>query len=509
MASDLTPVTIGAPGFYGLNLQDSPYDLPIQYALTAHNAIIDSYGRVGARKGWYPYSAASTDLGSVSPTLIHEYIKNDGSTEILCIGNSSILKLTGTTLSVIYTDTGWTGENWKAVNFNGKVYFFQRGNDPLVYDGTTCVKIKDHGSYTGTVQQANEVLAAYGRLWTVDTATDKLTVKWSDLLIGEAWSGGSSGSLNLATVQTLGTRPATALAAFNGYLIIFCDRSIIVYQGADDNPSTNLKLVDVIDNIGCIARDTVVDVGSDMFFLSDIGIHSLGRVVDQKSAPLLDVSFNVRDDLLGRVNGLSATQKEQLKAVYYQLDGFYLLTFPSLGYTYCFDLKRRLENNLCRVTTWGTSFTSFETLSNNKLLVGKPGYIGEYVGYSDNGTAYTFQYYSSHITADQPSLYKILKNARVLVYGGSNTTITFKWAVDYSGVYSSNTVTLGSSSLSAEYNVAEYNVNEYGSSIPQNRASTYLTNYGLVYQIAIEAPINNNSLSIQQLDTFVKLGRTA
>ena len=75
----------------------------------------------------------------------------------------------------------------------------------------------------------NEVLAAYGRLWTADFATDKSTVYWSDLLIGHDWLGGTSGSINLSKVWPDGHDEVVALSAHNNKLIIFGQRSIVVY----------------------------------------------------------------------------------------------------------------------------------------------------------------------------------------------------------------------------------------------------------------------------------------
>ncbi|MEK9694049.1 MAG: hypothetical protein VW235_14110, partial [Rhodospirillaceae bacterium] len=73
----------------------------------------------------------------------------------------------------------------------------------------------------GTPIQANEVLSAYGRLWVADTATDTTTVYWSDLLNGSAWTGGTSGSINLNKVWPNGMDEVVALAAHNDFLIIF------------------------------------------------------------------------------------------------------------------------------------------------------------------------------------------------------------------------------------------------------------------------------------------------
>ena len=52
MAKQLQTSFIAAPGFYGLNTQDSGVSLDNGFALQADNTIIDKYGRLGSRKGW-------------------------------------------------------------------------------------------------------------------------------------------------------------------------------------------------------------------------------------------------------------------------------------------------------------------------------------------------------------------------------------------------------------------------------------------------------------------------
>jgi len=60
--------SIAAPGFLGLNTQDSSVQLSSGFALTANNCIIDRYGRIGARRGWVPVNTSvNSDLGSANP----------------------------------------------------------------------------------------------------------------------------------------------------------------------------------------------------------------------------------------------------------------------------------------------------------------------------------------------------------------------------------------------------------------------------------------------------------
>ena len=83
--------------------------------------------------------------------------------------------------------------------------FFQRGYDPLIYDPavstTTFRRLSEHASYSGTVLQANAATSAYGRVWCADTTTDKNTIKWSDVITLQKWTGGSAGSLDLIGVN--------------------------------------------------------------------------------------------------------------------------------------------------------------------------------------------------------------------------------------------------------------------------------------------------------------------
>ena len=50
MSQQIQTFSITAPGFYGLNTQDSSLDLASGFALNAINCVIDQYGRIGARK---------------------------------------------------------------------------------------------------------------------------------------------------------------------------------------------------------------------------------------------------------------------------------------------------------------------------------------------------------------------------------------------------------------------------------------------------------------------------
>ena len=85
MAEQLTTGSIAAPGFYGLNTQDSSIQLSSGFALEANNCVIDKYGRVGARKGWSKVNASAFNSSSVR--TIHEFVKADGNLTFAAANN--------------------------------------------------------------------------------------------------------------------------------------------------------------------------------------------------------------------------------------------------------------------------------------------------------------------------------------------------------------------------------------------------------------------------------------
>jgi hypothetical protein len=99
MAQPIQTFSISAPGFFGLNTQDSPLDLASGFALVATNCVIDQYGRIGSRKGWTRVNSSSGNLGANDVGVIHELVQTDGTLTVLFAGNNKIFKLSGTSVT--------------------------------------------------------------------------------------------------------------------------------------------------------------------------------------------------------------------------------------------------------------------------------------------------------------------------------------------------------------------------------------------------------------------------
>ena len=511
MVAKLLTTTVSAPGFMGLNTQDSSVSLEAGYATVANNCVIDKFGRIGARKGWAQAHSYNSDLDVANVKAIGELIDNSGNSYIIAAGNNKLFKLVGTTLTRLTYGGGGTAptitdSNWQMAPLNGVLYLYQAGHDPLVFDPavstTTFKRVSEKTGYLGTVQNNNCAISAYGRIWSANNTSVKSTVQFSDLLSGHVLNTGTSGTLDVSQVWPAGADEITALAAHNNFLIIFGRRQILIYSNATD--PNNLTLADAITGIGCVARDSVVTTGGDVIFLSDSGVRSLMRTIQEKSAPMRDISANVRDDLVLEINLETASE---IRAVYSDKEAFYLLSLPVRQLVYCFDMRSQLPNGANRVTTWdGLVPYAMKYTRNKDLLVGKPGYIGTYTGYKDDTNSYLMRYYTNYFDFQSPTVLKIMKKVGVTVIGGSGYPVILKFGFDYSDILNLRQFNLNNSAV-AEYNIAEYNIAEYGGSAFDNKIIN-IGGSGKVIQLGFETTVFNKSISIQKLDVYVKTGKT-
>ena len=514
MAQELNSINLVAPAFKGINTEDSPLAQDPSFAEVADNAVIDQRGRIAARKGLSVITTNKTELGSAKIRAIKEFKNDAGTTKVFSVGNNKILS--GTTTLADETPGGYSisADNWKMVNFNDSIYFYQRGYQPLIYNtvasGTSggansdVVTLSSVNSAAGLTSSmyGNEVLAAYGRLWAADFSADKSTVYWSDLLAGHIWSGGSSGSIDISKVWPDGYDEIVALSAHTNHLIIFGKRSVVVYSGA--TAPASMTLADTVSGVGCVDRDTVQATGTDVLFLSQTGLKSFGRTIQEKSMPLSSLSGTITKDIIATL----VAETDFFRSVYHPEENFYLLTFVSEDLTFCFDVRGTLDNGSYRATRWpGTGFTSYNRQDNGTLLIGSAQGIGKYSGYQDNSAAYRFQYTSPELAFGDPAKLKFLKKLRPTIFGGENSDIFFRWAYDFKSSSSSATITL-SSDATSEYNVAQYNIDQFTAGTFTSRNTVNTGGSGGTLSINMESDINGKEMSLQEINVLALLGKT-
>ena len=507
MAQQLQNITVQAPGFAGINSQDSPISIDQSFAATASNCIIDEYGRIGARKGYTEVSTDSstaTQLGSSRGIeAVHEYVKRDGTKTVFSAGNNKIFTGTTTLTPVTLPDPYTiTANNWKIITFNNDVYFFQREHKALksTAGSTTLVEVVDGSHYA---PEANEVIGGFAKLWAADVSGNKHTVYWSDTLIGINWHGGTSGSLDLTNVFPSGDDEVVALSVFNNFLVIFCKRSIIVYSGASSPAS--MVLHDTVEGVGCIARDSIQHTGTDIIFLSEDGLRSFGRTIQEKSMPMRDISNNVRTELTTLVR----SQLNPIKSIYSPDEAFYLLSLQDSQTVYCFDMRTTLPDGANRVTTWSSvNPRSLALLEDGSVYFGREDGIFKYEGYQDNGNAYLMSYYSNPLNFGNSTNLKFLKKFNITVIGNVASETTLAWGYDYEGGFTKKAFSteLANTPIS-EFNVAEFSIGKYTIGTDIQRPKINTSGSGTVVTIGIESTIDGAPYSIQQIDVHALLGR--
>lgn len=527
MAGSLKALSNAALGFLGLNTQESGVTLESGYATKAINCIIDKFGRLGSRRGWTP---VTTNNGSLSDTAylesLFEFIDVDLTPTILSCGGGKMY--TGSTtltespvkqadqttnLTITFTGNRWQfSQLAEGAGYGNSMYGFaaQAGNPLLVYRKANHVgayiwqRVGDYGAKpTGvTTFDPDCSHTAFGRHWVAGVTGAKTTVYYSRLLDGADFTGVGSGLIDIESVVGSSDQ-IVGISSHNNYLIIFCRNNIVIYQSPND--PTNLSLADVVTGVGCIARDTIQQTGTDLIFLSNSGVRSFNRVTQEKSMPMRDLSANVRDDLVQYISGEALTE---VKSVYFERDAFYLLILPSLKQAFYFDLRQMLENGAARVTTWENFLPKALCKTRDReLYLGMAGGIGKYFGYSDNGASYRLEYFTSNIDAGEAYSLKFLKKASVIIIASGTQDIVFKYGFDYKTTYSSRTYTKDFIGGTAEYNIAEYNIGEFTSGFAISDVTMHLGGSGKILQFGVEIPIEGAPVSLQQLTIYLKTGK--
>ena len=508
MAKLLTPFSVVGPASYGLNTKLAGLEIGPQWCLTARNCALSNQGTIAARKGWTTFSGVSQLSGEPAVKSIHEYIDNGNSSRIVWAAGNKLYEGTASVSEVTGTATTPTDDNWKFVNFNGKCIGVQQGHSPVVKtDSGNFADI----SFDTAPADPIDALSAWGRVWYVDG--DAQTIRYSDLLQEDVLDTGSSGLINMYTVWSNGTDEIVGIQEFNNYLVIFGRKQIVLYAGGED-PNNALQLVDIINNTGCIARDSIQNIGNDILFLGEEGIISLARNIqaggDVRSLPLANLADNVSDFLAQ----FSLSEPAQnIKSCYKADEGFYLISFPTSKITFYLNVRYPTPDEKARVFTWyDINPTALAVDRQDNVYLGQPGYVGLYNGYEDNGESYVMNFKTGWISGEGEvgTSTKIFKQAVLTIRGGYGYRITFEWGYDFlPTTYDSENNAVEILVDPSEYNVDEYGIAEYSRINPVSQILYRMSGSGKSVQFGLEAEINGAEFNVQKTDLYLKGGKIA
>ena len=562
----IQPLVLDSIGIYGLNRQSSAASLPPQFLTTANNIMLDEKGRVTTREGIKQVTdnihtgSLDTDGNPTANTLIvkslGEYISATGAKTLFAGAGANVYKIN--TANTPYTldaqtfggsATTKTNGNWQFTNFNNQFYGVQTGNQPINYDGTTWKDLEDVGSYhkpTGvTTFTPSCILGDYGRIWVGNIGENKDVVYYSDTLIGQTFNGGASGSVDLKTVWS--GDEITALASFMGKLVIFGKSNIVIYNDPWDPAAASFQLDEVIEGVGCVARDSVQVIGDDIVFLSSSGVRSLARTMVQDKMPLTDLSLAIKDEI--RTNLLTADM-DQVKAQYDLSTGSYLLSFGGKNIVYVFDFKATTPEGAPRITTWnfdskknpGALLSTDDFLYIGLGAVTNFGKVATYSGfydvekkdvtatygtsgacttaghtwesntskcYQDVDNTYQADFKTTWLDFEQPGITKFLKRFLAIWSGGKNMNVTLNWFRDYNVTPTSANFTLDPTTggVNALWGQAKYGNAKYAPAFQPTEYKVSMSRAAKVVRLQIIQTVSGFKASLQNISIWAKQGK--
>lgn len=459
--------------------------------------------------GWTNATTVTPMSGTPTIEQIHEQIFEDGTTAIISAAGSKLWSGVTAPTDVTGAATVTVGNNWQFVNFNGRVLGFQQGEVPIDRNSGN---FADLAAASGSVPQGNCAVVHSGRVWAADA--DKQVIKYCALLDQTHWATGA-GNIDMSSVWPQGTDEIVALAMYNRQMVVFGKNKIIFFSDGQGSAlgidPANIYVTDTIVGTGCIARDSVQQIeNGDLLFLSAQGVQSLGRLIQERSNPINNVTANVRDYLNTLVQSETASK---IRSAYSPINSFYLLSLPSVNEVFCIDTAGRLEDGTMRVTEWTNSLRAMvNTVSGIvylSLSSGAGGKLGTYAGYTDNGTTYNFDYASAWLDLgpDAAQYIKILKSITGILYIGSSATVQLKWDLDFQGDFDTRTASIFATGTS-EWGIMEWGIFEWSGGQTLRRIGAPASGQGQYIRIGMQGGVTG-AMSIQQLTLFTKIGRLA
>ena len=566
MAQQQQNITIAAPGFYGLNTEDSPLQQDTGYALVADNAVVDRFGRIGSRKAWAEFTTSinityTPAVGVVRTEQIVDRIGSgvvNGVQTVLCTlsvfqydaadsliredyflckleePSGGVFEISELPLPAVAVDSFLTDA--QIIMFNDVAYVFSKGNDVLKYDGTTVTNLfsgtvnvdyippQDDTGIFATTMNGDVACAAYGRMWVTGVNGDYQNIYYSDLLAPTKWYDGkaaptdslnTAGIIDVALYWPNGTDRIVGITAHNGFLFVFGRQSILVYGGISEDPAgtSGAFLQDAIPNIGLVSRDAITNTGADILFVDDSGVRSAGRTIQEKSVPLGDLTGNIRGDITDVI--AQTADKTTISLDYWADESLIVVQFSDQGLSYALESRQPSPSGALKVTRWTdcrfnrsmyyeTSGTARVLLCGNQDNAGLLIYDGSL---QYDNMPYEFKYESNALTFGQPANTKFLKQIDYTVVSTQVNAQGFAgWG--YSGALDYSKRLSIAASTPALFGLAQYNIDEFGPGLATIRRYRVNTKgSGETVVIGLRVDINGNSCSLQEINVQTLLGR--
>lgn len=413
-------------------------------------------------------------------------------------GSNLLTTLTGFVAVRTATPGTTTNNNWQFATLSSKIFAAQKAQAfTCLNESTFAVESIVAQPWTSS---PNVLIAADGRLWAADDETggNSYTVWWSDLLNGKAWTTGDAGNIDLRNVWPAGQDTIVALAFMSGRLVILGRHSILLYTLPADHDPALMELTDVISNLGCAARDSVVIANGDLYFLSDDGVYKIPKLAQTIS--LLPVPVKISkmnaDTILSTY---AAETKTKVRGGYYPKQRWYVLNAPTANKVFCFHIDRVIPDPISvpAMTYWtnvGNAFRAFTSDKDGNWYCAMTNGIGKYTGYTSDGgdSAYDVDWYSLWDDFADETRLKHLKSYAMTLQAAAGQTGTFNWKTDYGSTVNSVAFTCGASAFAS-------GIGTVSGAIGRSCG---------VAMFGFSAPVSGNKITLDAMRIFAQPGAT-
>jgi hypothetical protein len=379
------------------------------------------------------------------------------------------------------------------VGTSERVMWVDGANPPMKWDGTTYTMLN---SAPADVVGAQHI--AHFKEHMFLGKGDKLyfTSPYTD---DDYTAANGSGVLSVGTT-------ITALIVFREQLIIFGEKKIKRLVG---NTLSDFVLQPITENVGCVASDTVQEVGSDVMFLGPDGLRLLTATDRIGDFGLAVVSKVIQKEMTELINNTSSFASTVVKnKSQYRL----------FGYNSAYTSENAL--GILGTQTLGdqTTAISWAELRGFKVYVADNNYkdrVESIVFANETGYAYRMEsensfdgeniqaiFYTPFVPITDPSIRKAIHKLNLYTdpQGGLNISLNLKFDFDEIGIIQPDTIALGNTAgNSFIYGAATYGSGAYGTKL-KKIFTTQTVGSGFTVSLQF---VSNNTLSPYSLDAAI------
>jgi hypothetical protein len=443
------------------------------------------------------------------------------------------------------------------VNFNAED--ITTGNDRLLLfvKGKPFLRLENDSDFvvanTNLPIDGDIAISAYGRVWVTGVGGDYHQIWYSTLLNENEWytakdSPGlnDGGVIDVREYWPVDGDSIVNIHAHNGYLLVFGRNSILIYANADagnpagilNQPDSGIFLQDAISNVGLVRRDAICNIGTDVLFVDDTGVRSLGRVIQEKSNPLQEPSLNIRRELQEVIQTeiIDSASRSAIRFRYIPSESLAVLLFASLKIAYAFHLNMPSKTGGLKVTRWTDCYWNDaielkQAQEDIVFLAGKPtkGLL-KYEGYLQHDSAgdiqpYVMRYESMALALNQSPMQTTIPKSLHYVCMGEFVPGQANALWGFSDRF------IGSREFQIDVEGgSEFDVNEFGSSTrdgnndviagPTEKAGYYpdggpyykgykinTTGSGELFRVGFEVKVQGGRYALQEIDINSATGR--